>query len=151
MKSKALFVKNILFRTEDNVVVPNDDFLLQETAIWGQLPRNMREWLTEAEELQNGNLTSAKMLYLHFLENRNHVPRVGTTYPTVDWSLLWKNISLSFLPTDWRASVYLMVNDALPNAVRLRRHRINMDNPVCAICNNNDDNVHRLKMCAGRC
>jgi Reverse transcriptase (RNA-dependent DNA polymerase) len=149
MKAKALFIKNILYKVEDDTVVPNSDFLLLETTIWGLLTRNMREWLTEAEDLQNGNLTSVKMLYFHFLDLRNHKPRVETEYPNIEWAQIWKNLSHSFLPTDWRANVYMLVNDAVPNAARLRRHRISMDCPVCRVCGNTDDNIHRLRLCAG--
>jgi hypothetical protein len=142
-------MKNIMYKTEEGAVVPNDDFLLQETSIWRNLPRNMREWLAEADEMQNGNLTTVKLLYSHFLENRNHKPRVESAYPQIDWETLWKNLSFHFLPTDWRASVFMLVNDAIPNVARLRRHQITSDNPVCVICNNEDDNIHRIKLCAG--
>lgn len=134
---------------EDGTVVPNDDYLLEDVSIRGQLPRNMRDWLAEAEDLRNGNLTSVKLLYSHFLDCRNHKPRVESEYPEVDWPRLWENLSKNYLPTDWRASVYMIVNDALPNTERLRRHRITSESPVCMLCNNNDDNVHRLKLCIG--
>ncbi len=149
MKAKALFIKNILYKIEDNIVVPNIDFLLLETSIRGLLTRNMREWLTDSEDLQNGNLTSVKMLYFHFLDLRNHKPRVETEYPNIDWTQIWKNLSSSFLPTDWRAAVYLLVNDAVPNAARMRRHRISLDCPLCRVCGHNDDNIHRLRLCDG--
>jgi hypothetical protein len=46
-------------------------------------------------------------------------------------------------------TVNLVVNDAIPNGERLRRHRISDDPPNCTTCGQIDDTLHRVKYCIG--
>jgi hypothetical protein len=56
---------------------------------------------------------------------------------------------MNFLPTDWQATAFFVLKDAVANAVKLKKHRISNESPICSACGNVDNNVHRLKLCLG--
>jgi hypothetical protein len=55
----------------------------------------------------------------------------------------------NYLPSDWRATTYLVVNDVIPNSQKQRAHRIAGGNVFCSRSNYLDNNEHRLKKCIG--
>jgi hypothetical protein len=58
-------------------------------------------------------------------------------------------LNANYLPSDWRATTYLLVVNVIPNSQKLRAHRIGDGNVFCSRCNYLDNNVHRLKKCIG--
>jgi hypothetical protein len=49
---------------------------------------------------------------------------------------------VNYLPSDWRATTYLVVNDVIPNSQKLRANCIADKNVFCSRCNYLDKNVH---------
>jgi hypothetical protein len=70
-------------------------------------------------------------------------------FPVIIWDNIWRNLLKSFLPTDWRVTWYLVMNDAIANAFKMQQHRMAQNGTICCMCNNVDDNVHRIKRCRG--
>jgi hypothetical protein len=64
-------------------------------------------------------------------------------------SLLKKQSTQLHSWTDWQATVFLVLNDAVANAVKLKKHRISNESPICSAYWNVDKNVHKLKLCFG--
>jgi hypothetical protein len=46
-------------------------------------------------------------------------------------------------------NVYLVLNDVIPNNVKMRRHNITSEQPFCSVCGLTDDTNHRIKLCHG--
>jgi hypothetical protein len=92
---------------------------------------------------------AAKMIYLHLLRPEEHKPRIEIKFVDVRWKRIWKNTCMNFLPTDWQATAFLVLIDAVANAIKLKKHRISNESPICSACGKVDNNVHRLKLCLG--
>jgi hypothetical protein len=95
------------------------------------------------------NLSSTKLIYLTLLERQEFTNYIETKYTQINFNQIWKNLSANYLPSDWRATTYLVVNDVFPNTLKLRAHRIGDGNVFCSRCNYLDNNLHRLKKCIG--
>jgi hypothetical protein len=42
-----------------------------------------------------------------------------------------------------------VLDDVVANAVKLKKHHISNESPICSACENVDNNVHGLKICIG--
>jgi zinc-binding in reverse transcriptase len=115
------------------------DYLLENRQSLN-LTRNLREWSNLSDEYDTNIYTSAKMIYDEMIERQNIEPRIEEK--------IWRNISLNHIPTNWAATTYLFLNDAIPNNVKMRRHNIT-DPPFCPVCGLTDDTNHRIKLCLG--
>jgi hypothetical protein len=108
---------------------------------WVETPGNVR-WTLGPNQL------FTKMIYEDLVFNLNVVSRVETTYPAVDWKKVWRNLSSNFIPTVWKITMYLVLNDVIPNNVKLKKHRIpRTQSPNCLECHVLDTNAHRSKRC----
>jgi hypothetical protein len=146
---KALFMKNLLFKNVDNIMVASQDFLFHERRYLAMTTRNMKEWVEQANNFQTGIVQTAKMIYLQLLRPEEHKPRIEIKFVDVRWKRIWKNTCMNFIPTDWQATAFLVLNDAVANAVKLKKHHISNESPICSACGNVDNNIHRLKLCLG--
>jgi hypothetical protein len=45
-------------------------------------------------------------------------------YTQINFNQIWKNFSANYLPSDWRVTTYLVVNDVIPNGKKIRAHCI---------------------------
>jgi hypothetical protein len=108
-----------------------------------RLSRNVQEAFTSAEESLTRDLSSTKLIYLTLLERQGVTNYTETKYTQINFNQIWTNLSANYLPSDWRATTYLVVNDVIPNSQKLRAHRIADGNVFCSRC------VHRLKKCIG--
>jgi hypothetical protein len=70
------------------------------------------------------NLSSTKLIYLTLLERQGFTNYIETKYTQLNFNHIWKNLSASYLPSDWRATTYVVVNDVIPKSQKLRAHRI---------------------------
>jgi hypothetical protein len=109
LKAKALFIKNLL-------TMPND-YIYANSARLGQGIESMCGILWTL-------LGQTKMICEDLIFYINVVPRVETTYPSVDWKKVWQNLSSNFITTEWKMTMYRDLNDLIPNNVKLKKHRI---------------------------
>jgi hypothetical protein len=149
LKTKSLFLRANLFKKVENIFVDREDFLLVEKNTI-RLPRNVQEAFTSADEVLTRNLSSTKLIYLTLLERQGFTNYIETKYTQINFNQIWKNLSANYLPSNWRATTYLVVNDVIPNSQKLRAHRIGGGNVFCTRCNYLDNNVHRLKCIGAR-
>jgi hypothetical protein len=94
------------------------------------------------------NQVTTKVICEDLIFNLYVLPRVKTSYPAVavDWKKVWQNLSLNFIPTDWKMTMYL--NDVIRNNVKLKKHRIpGTQSPNCLECHVLDTNAHKSKRC----
>jgi hypothetical protein len=71
---------------------------------------------------------------------------IETKFLNLNFSTTWENLSKNYVPADWKATVYLVLNDVIANTrCKLRRHRIHLEAPFCWKCGNSDK--HRIKQC----
>jgi exonuclease III len=138
-KTKALFAKTL---------VRNSDNFLSQGVGHINFSRNMREWTTYAGTIVNVNSVSTKSLYSDLMQGLNNKPRVETKFPEIDWELTWRKFKLSHIPTDWKMSMYLILNDTISNNHRMFQHNIGgVQSPDCSVCGRRDTNAHRIKDC----
>jgi hypothetical protein len=130
-------------------MVASQDFLFHERRHLAMKTRNMKEWSEKANNFQTGTVQTAKMIYTQLLDPGNYKSRIEMKFGNVGWKRIWKNACKNFIPTDWQATAFLVLNDVVANAVKLQRHRIGNESPICSVCGNVDNNVHRLKLCEG--
>jgi exonuclease III len=145
-KTRALFLKRNLFKITDGFHGERNDFLFVERQNLDLL-RNTREALVAAPIILERGLITSKMIYKYLLEQQNFNIYIQTKFPSINFSICWENLRENHVPSDWKSTTYLVINDIIPNRVKLRRHRINEEDPVCLKCQTIDDNVHRIKKC----
>jgi hypothetical protein len=148
LKTESRFLRSNMFKKVEDIFVGREDFLFVERKTT-RLPRNVQEAFTSADEVLTRNLSSTKLIYLTLLERQGFTNYIETKYTQINFSQIWKNLSASYLPSNWRVTTYLVVNDVIPNSQKLRAHRIGDGNVFCSRCNYLDNNVHRLKKCIG--
>jgi Reverse transcriptase (RNA-dependent DNA polymerase) len=147
-KTKALFLKNLMLQKVDGVVTYKPDFLYIERATLN-LTRNMKEWANLGTEYDTRTFVTTKMIYNEMLRRKQIVVKIEQKQPTVSWNNVWKNLSMSHLPTDWTSTAYLALNDVIPSGQKLFKHRISLDPPLCGACGLLDSTEHRVKYCHG--
>jgi hypothetical protein len=145
LKTKSFFLRANLFKKVEDIFVEREDFLFVERNII-RLPRNVQEAFTSADEVLRRNLLSSKLIDLTLLERQRFTSYIETKYTQINFNQTWKNLNANYLPSDWRATTYLVVN-LIPNSHRA--HRIGHGNVFCSRCYYLNNNVHRLKKCIG--
>jgi hypothetical protein len=90
---------------------------------------------------------TSKTIYGYLTDQIYFTNYIETKFPNLNFSTTWENLSKNYVPADWKATVYLVVNDVIANRCKLRRHRINLEAPFCLKCGNLDNNKHRIKQC----
>jgi hypothetical protein len=58
-KTKALFMNNLLFKNDDNIMVASQDFLFHERRYLAMTP-NMKEWVEQSNNLLTGISSNSK-------------------------------------------------------------------------------------------
>lgn len=147
-KCKALFIQNII--NQNNVTGNrNDEQYLLNFKFLQRLTRNGKEWIEQAKIMQATHaMDSTYQIYRVFLGQQMYTPRVEEVYPDVNWQILWKNISSSFLSTPDRSKLYLLLNDLIANKQKMFQYGIGrIENDLCDVCNEPDSNFHRLRTC----
>jgi exonuclease III len=147
-KMKALFLKNLTLEKIDGIPTQRVDFLLQNRQNLN-LTRNMREWMQLTEEFDTTRLVTTKMIYNEMIERSNPKPRIEEKIPQAEWRQIWANCALKHIPTEWASAMFLVLNDCVPNGVKMRRHGITTEQPLCDLCGLLDDTNHRIKSCIG--
>jgi hypothetical protein len=141
-----LFLKRNLYFKVDGFLEERNDFIFTRKNIL-DLSRNMKEALDSGENIITLNLITTKTIYNYLLNQTNFRIYVEIKYPELNFDKIWKNLSKNYLPSDWRTTAYLVVNDVIANSCKLRRHHINLDSLNCAKCDEIDNNDHRIKKC----
>lgn len=77
------------------------------------------------------HLTS-KLLYCFYLEKVNS-PAIEKKYRQQNWKLIWKNIMCKKLKSDELSSLYLFVNEKIPNMEQFHRQG-RVPQPFCSFC-----------------
>lgn len=146
-KSKSLFIKNILY-TKNDSDHQIDEFMMN-LASSRNLTRNAREWLAIARNLEtNAELNTSKSIYCYLVNETNVTPRIQTDLPNVSWEILFENFSKSFLSSEHKTAIYVMVNDLIPTRSKMYNHRVTgINSPFCNICGRLDTLKHRIKAC----
>jgi hypothetical protein len=132
-------VQNISFVSQEphaeengrNPYTPLPDYLFEIRHQAAGLTRNIKEWANLSESYATTVLPSTKQIYVEMHLRENFVPKIQAEVSGIIWRNVWNNLTLNHLPTQWISTVYLVVNDAIPNGERLRRHRISDDPPNC--------------------
>jgi hypothetical protein len=111
----VFFRENRLKKVED-IFVDLKNFLF--------VKRNSRRLFTKkftsADEVLTRNLSSTKSIYLTLLERQGFTNYIKMKNTQININQNWKNFSAIYLPLDWRATTYLVVNDVIPNSQKLR-------------------------------
>jgi hypothetical protein len=76
------------------------------------------------DEVLTRNLSSTKLIYLTLLERQGFTNYIKMKNTQINFNQIWKNLSVNYLPSDWRATTYLVVNDVIPNSQKLRANCI---------------------------
>lgn len=63
------------------------------------------------------------MIYKYLLEQQSFNIYVQTKFPSINFPICWENLRENHVPSDWKSTTYLVINDVIPNRVKLRRHR----------------------------
>lgn len=145
-KCKALFVKNILFPSQDGI---KDSFMLSQQTN-NTLSRNSREWLSLAEEISNDtDLNTSKKIYRLLISKQNIKIKIATEFPELPWQNYWQNIQSNFISSEEKHSLFIMLNDLIPTKAKLFRHKVRDTNTnLCEYCNKLDTSKHRIKLCS---
>jgi hypothetical protein len=142
LKTNSLFLRINLFKELEDIFVDREDFLFVERNTL-RLPRNVQKAFTNTDEVLKRNLK--KLIYLTFLERKGFTNYIETKHTQINFNQFWKYLIANYLPSDWRATTYLLENDVIPNSQKLRAHRKTYENVFCSRCNCLKNNVHRLK------
>lgn len=90
---------------------------------------------------------NASVIYKDLLQKSGGgVLAVESKFSTWNWSSIWQIFSLSCIPTAWRSSLYMFVNDKTPYGTKTLRHGITVTD-LCSICGQVDDKFHKLIDC----
>lgn len=146
-KTKALFIKNILYNVDFNGNFADENYLLSLNNSQ-KLTRNARDFLSLCQTLkEDTELTSTKLLYNHFISANSQLPKIEHVIDA-DWAVIWENIHQSFLNMEDRSKMFVFVNDLVPNREKLKAYNIgNLVSTNCEKCGLVDSNTHRLKEC----
>lgn len=144
---KALFIKNILYRSDGNDNV-DESYLLRYNKL-NQLTRNAKEWVKCAIEIKSRyDLKTVRLLYWSFIDKKSISVDVETRFPNVEWNVIWRNLGLNFLLSADKEIVYKLVNDIVPNKEKLLAYNIgNLNGDYCEHCGVSDSNMHRIREC----
>ena len=76
--------------------------------------------------------------------------RIVTLHPNHDWTRIWRNLTLAWIPDVIRSTWYMAIHDILPTKERLNRIALSA-NDRCTYCGQTDTLSHRIMECgAGR-
>lgn len=147
LKTKALFIKNILFAKTDNDVT-TDQFMLEQFQNTS-LTKNTRDWLCDASRLSNEtHLTSTKLIYSFLQNEKPFVPKIMEENPDLDWHLIWENVNKNFLSSYSRETLFLALNDVIcTKSKQYRNNVVGVSSDTCDFCNYIDTVEHRIKHC----
>ena len=129
----------IVGSNQDEFEVALNNHLLINTAPQLQnFPAYIRPVFVKREQLLTTNgfssLPPTRTLYKMLIEMNNITPHIVSSRPTIDWYKTWTNIHRSPMSSEWRSSLYLIINDAIGYGEKLLRHgRVNSDQ--CNYCN----------------
>lgn len=99
------------------------------------------------QEIIHSNKTTARQVYKIIRKNNKVTPSIMVKYPNRKWTSIWKNLSLPYIPLEWKGTMYCTINDIVPTEDKKYRH--NMANtPFCKKCNSIDTLKHRLTTCS---
>ena len=148
-KCCALFVSNctkILKTVGDEFEVK----FFEITRAQGKYPSYMKSSLQIFDSLYHQNptpLESSKLMYAHLMITEgNHTPTIEITHPNWSWPIIWENISYTPLPSDWKSSLLLFINDAMGYADKLFRHNRVLSNQ-CPKCQQVETVMHKFCIC----
>lgn len=149
LKSKALFIKNILFSYPD-ADDPMDRFMMAQCQNTS-LTKATREWLSEVSRIAlYQDLITTKSIYRFLQSEKIFVPKVVQENPDLDWKLIWENISSNFLTSNSREALFLVMNDVICTKSKQFRNNVRgVENNICDFCNSIDTTEHRIKYCTG--
>ena len=150
--------KALLIRQYDNLARGFGDpfelsylqqYLNPSSSRFRQSPSFIRAPLESREALLVNNnqcLNTSKSVYNTLLENKNIHTSIEGKHPSYNWPCLWKNVLLSPLSSDWRSSLYLVVNECISCADKLFRHGRSQSN-ICPFCTQIETLCHKLYEC----
>ena len=152
-KCHALLSKNLLpeyledghICTENHVIC---NYLMRNTAT---LPRKfihfrtVRKILIELPESIRSNASEwkTKVLYKHLMDQHQQIPHIMNKFPNYNWGGIWRMFTTQHIPTAWKSTAYLVVNDQTPTEVKKYMHNIARSS-YFLLCGRIDTIRHRL-------
>lgn len=150
-KSKALFVKNILFSPKNNRL-NNDTFMLNQHNN-RHLTRNMKEWITLANEIKsNASLDTSKKIYDFIIEGLNISCKTQEDLPQLPWDSLLNNLNSNFITSRGKTIIFCLMKDIVPYKKKMFVNNIRgTSSSNCGVCNNEETLRHIIKQCILSC
>lgn len=146
-KCKALFMKNILFAGNNDIV--NIDKFMFEQKTTKYITRNTREWLNEAEQFLNEtHLNTCKKIYDAILFRMKITIKKMIELPNKNWLNLFENTNKNFLSSSTKSTLFMILRDIIPCNAKMFRHGVRgVTSPNCEDCGVPDTVEHRIKNC----
>lgn len=145
-KCDALLMRNIINQIKKDDV--NEIFIrmLKEKKKLPKILRTRVEIINNNLEWLTGNPVT-KVIYEKLLEN--YTPKIIETKNEYKWKKIWVNLENRNIPSDWKSSLYLIVNESLNMNEKL--HKIKLNNTqLCNKYNKIDNIIHYLTECGRR-
>ena len=127
------------------------NFLNPTSPNYRDYPVYMRQNAKLYDSLYPNNTTafsSTRILYDTLMANKPVRVPIELKRPHIQWSLVWGNFHRSPMPTEWRTSMYLVINDSIGYADKLFRHQRSQSNR-CTLCSQIETLVHKMFDCPG--
>ena len=152
-KCRALLTKHcddIVNNKGDEFVIRDFNKYLQPTSSkFKEYPNFIKAAFIQRDQLHFQNpllLNSTKTIYSAIISEIQFIPPLQTANPTWNWSLAWSSLHKAPMSSEWRSSLYLVLNDAVPYGDKLFRHGRAPTNK-CPHCPGVESLLHRLCCC----